>query len=101
MIQGSALETWEWWSQHCLTGQLSPTLFSDRRVAVIPSLLSKLLALVGKQGLLQSQPASRQIDSDLSVHPVLLNHCSNLWAQLVWLRTATQINKSHWPCIEK
>lgn len=60
---------------------------------------AKLPSVVGRKELLQSQPASRRMDYASSVHPLLLNHCSNLWAQLVWLWTATQINKSHWPCI--
>lgn len=39
---------------------------------------AKLPAIVGMQERLQSQPVSRRMDSALSVHPFLLNHCSNL-----------------------
>lgn len=98
MIHGGALGTWELQSYHWLTGQLGPTLYSHSESGS-ETQPAGLPALMGRQELLQSQPASRQKDSALSVHPFLLNHCSNLWAQLVWLWTATQINKSHQPCI--
>lgn len=79
------------WLYHQLAGPRGPAMLSDSENSseIQPA---ELPATV-------SQPASRRTDSALSVHPFLLNHCSNLWAQLVWLWTATQINKSHWPCI--
>lgn len=59
VVEDAATETWGLCSYHQLTGQLSPTLLSSsENGSAMQS--AKLPALVGRQELLQSQPASRR-----------------------------------------